>query len=590
MSTSNPKDVPNVKEHAGKSGATAAAAKQLLDGDQSESVDDAIKKIKAMATERIRQRAAASRAAQDAESKASDSTVDKDFNMSNFPHVDKTTSDTIDILATSAANLTIEAELASKVKEKQDKENLDDTLEAPKSASVVEPTKPEIVDAQAAKLKDYKAAYLKASDVKTADVKSSDVKTADVKTSGVKAPDAKASNTISTATPKLGTIVVPKVRPKSSEPKLPQNEDGFSPQPWVKRRYTIAQLLLLGEIIPYVICPRDRFNIQIFSYDIVHIPGLGNESTGNAVVDHQILTLNLRTELVAFQFFTTYGYRYLERFKSPDHTLFVKGLWVEVRGSAGLRDHGGYRNAYRPKPYTACINEGLVKENQEAEVLAAEQQRFNHANSVATHFRGRGGRGGQRGGYRAGSARGGGHRTTFSTASTEQLLMMRDDKNIPVPALSLTPYTGPRTPIASNDAVAAMAQEAGTFRDLFENYADNQLVRNEIEHAAALGGNAAGDVVGLVEQELAEKKAEITNKWGEIYGYTVQEPKGELVSKPGGLQGNSSTPEQQMQYIQYMLQTPLAPVLSTTHAAGNLTPSAQLAQPSTPMSDNMEEM
>ncbi|KAK6349505.1 hypothetical protein TWF696_005789 [Orbilia brochopaga] len=556
MSSSSHKDVPNLKGHVGKMGATAESAKYLLEGDAPESVDDAIRKIKAMATERIRQKAAAHRAALDLAAIASGSSA-------NGTNVDSAIGADINSLTASVSDLNIDSDGPINVEKKQDQEDTDEISQKAKSVSAVSITKIDTSTPQVS--------------TATKDVKSGDTKVLDIKSAGVA---------------KVGAIIVPKTRPKTSEPKLPQTEDGFAPQPWVKRRYTIAQLLLLGEIVPYVVCPRDRFNIQVFTYDIVHIPGLGNESTGNAVVDHQILTLNLRTELIAFQFFTTYGYRYLERFKSPDHTLFVKGLWVEVRGSAGLRDHGGYRNAYRPKPYAACIKEGLIKENQEAEVFAAEQ-RNNHTNTAATQFRGRGGRGGPRGGgYRGGSARGG-HRPAFTSASNDQMLMMREDNYIPIPALNPIAYAGPPTPIVRNDIAEATAKEAGTLRDFSKEYADIQLARTGIDHVASkFGGNAAGDVVDLVEQakgKLAEKKAEITNKWGEVYGYTVQEQKGEPITKPGGLQGNFSTQEQQMQYIQYMLQTPLAPVLSTTHAAGNLTPSVQLAQPSTPMSDEADE-
>ncbi|KAF3915627.1 hypothetical protein ABW21_db0208511 [Orbilia brochopaga] len=551
MSSSNRKDVPNVKDHAGKTGATAASAQQLLDGETAGSVDDAIRKIKAMATERIRQKAAAHRAA--LELAAATSTNDADG--------DKAMSSNIDSLTASISDLYIDTDGPAKTDKKHDKENTDHGSQAAKSASSAAV---------------HKASTSEASTVKNGN--SGDVKVSDPKSAG---------NT------KPGTIlVVSKPRPKTSEPKIPQTEDGFAPQPWVKRRYTISQLLLLGEIVPYVICPRDRFNLQVFTYDIVHIPGLGNESTGNAVVDHQILSLNLRTELCAFQFFTTYGYRYLERFKSPDHSLFVKGLWVEVRGSAGLKDHGGYRNAYRPKPYAACIKEGLIKVDQEAEVFAAEQ-RNNHASAAAlTQFRGRGGRGVPRGGgYRGGSAPRGGHRSTFISASTEQMLTMKDANHISIPALNPTAYAGPPTPIVGKDIAETLAKQKGTLLDLSKDYGDIQIARNDLEHAAAnFGGNGTGDVVDMVkqaEEKLAEKKAEITNKWGGVYGYNVQEQKGELITKPGGLQGSSSTQEQQMQYIQYMLQTPLAPVLNMTQAAGNLTPSVDLAQPSLP--DEVDE-
>ncbi|KAF3936161.1 hypothetical protein ABW19_dt0202199 [Dactylella cylindrospora] len=50
----------------------------------------------------------------------------------------------------------------------------------------------------------------------------------------------------------------------------------------------------------------------------------------------------------------------------------------------------------------------------------------------------------------------------------------------------------------------------------------------------------------------------------------------------------TSTPEQQMQYIQYMLQAPLAPVLNTTPAEGELSSSLQLSQPSSKASDDTD--
>ncbi|KAF3936241.1 hypothetical protein ABW19_dt0205420 [Dactylella cylindrospora] len=280
---------------------------------------------------------------------------------------------------------------------------------------------------------------------------------------------------------------------KPPEPKLPQTEDGFEPRPWVKRRYTIAQLLLLGEILPYIICPRDRFDIQTFSYDIVHIPGLGCESTGNPVVDHQILTLNLRTELIAFQYFSAFHYRYLDRFKSPDHTLFVKGLWVEVRGSAGLRDHGGYRNAYRPKPYDFCVKEGLINENQEAEAM------------------------------------------------NQPILKENDIPGVNLSNIDSAANVGPPTPIVGNDIAHAVSLDTGTLHDISKKYAEVQLVRSEIEQAVAnigdFGGDSTSHLVEEAKEKLAEKKAEITNKWGGVYGYALQDQDGTTVKKPKGLSG-----------------------------------------------------
>ncbi|KAF3925983.1 hypothetical protein ABW20_dc0107219 [Dactylellina cionopaga] len=302
-----------------------------------ENIDEAIKRIKLMATERIRQKAIAARASLavlNPDSLPSKENASKAGNNAGDGDVD------------GLISLAPQLNLGMEQKDTTfDRKHKGDTVD-----SAPEPVK-SVADDTDAKVDDTKRREATPKDFKTIDSKSGDTKPSVLK------PEDK----------KPSIIVVPKPKPRATEPKLPQTKDGFTPQPWVKRRYTISQLLLLGEVLPYVVCPRDHFNIQCFSYDIVHIPGLGNESTGNALVDHQILTLNLRTELVAFQFFTTYGYRYLERFKSPDHTLYVKGLWVEVRGSAGLRDHGGYRNAYRPKAYANCVKEGLIKENQEAE-------------------------------------------------------------------------------------------------------------------------------------------------------------------------------------------------------------------------------
>ncbi|EPS35185.1 hypothetical protein H072_11559 [Dactylellina haptotyla CBS 200.50] len=523
----------------------------------SENIDEAIKRIKMMATERIRKKAAADRASL-AAAKSADA-----FSMENASGVD----------INSLVALTSELNLGTDTVGAKAGVDIHTATIAAKSAhkDTAEPSEPQLAE--------------EIDLISFSDDKPTGLKDGDKKYNGLKL-----ENTNSTESnpeqPKPGTIVVPKPKPKVTIQKLPQTEDGFTPQPWVKRRYTISQLLLLGEVLPYIICPRDRFNVHTFSYDLVHIPGLGNESTGNLLVDHQILTLNLRTELIAFQFFTTYGYRYLERFKDPNHTLYVKGLWVEVRGSAGLRDHGGYRNAYRPTPYDTCVKLGLVREDQEAEILAAEQRNHTHQYSNNGHggYRGRGNRGG-RGSYRGNSYRGG-HGNHFIAASSQQPLW-KENMNVPLPTISFNSHSGQPASIVGNNVAEAIASEAGTLRGFSKSYAEIQVARTQIDQFAAMLGNGPansefGCVIEEAKENLGEKKAEVTNKWGDVYGYTVQEQNVERIKKPKGLAGATTTQEQQMQYIQYMLQTPLAPVLDTTHVSGSLTPSLQLAQRTPP--------
>ncbi|KAK6350501.1 hypothetical protein TWF718_003692 [Orbilia javanica] len=536
-------------------------------------IEEAIKRIKAMATERVRQKAVATRAALAVIPGNGEASTPKE----GATNPDGEAEDAVDELAVTADVLHMPLESTPK--------DATDLLDGLLSAA----TKLNLALDEPVKTPKKDTGIPKAGEASTGpefdNLKSlepflklplKDTKLQDIKPTSLKQDE----------TQPKSVFVVPKPKSRVFEPKLPQTEDGFSPQPWVKRRYTISQLLLLGEIMPYIICPRDRFNINTFSYDLVHIPGLGNESTGNHLVDHQILTLNLRTELIAFQYFTTCGYRYLERFKNPDHTLYVKGLWVEVRGSAGLRDHGGYRNAYRPKPYDACVKEGLIKENQEAEVQAALERGYsnNHGgHPYPNHnYRGRGSRGGRGGiGYRGGNSRGN-YRGGFVSASTDQPLL-KENSVISLPAPNPSAHPGPPTPIVRNDIALATAKQTGTLHELSKSYAEIQIARTEVDEAAAsLGHDAPEEMVELVQkakEKLAAKKAEITNKWGGIYGYAVQNPNTESIEKPKGLGGASSTQEQQMQYIKYMLQTPLAPVLDTTQAAGSLTPSMELAQP-----------
>ncbi|KAK6362252.1 hypothetical protein TWF730_005949 [Orbilia blumenaviensis] len=558
---------------------TATTSKmQTSDSRCPSDIEEAIKRIKAMATQRVRQKAVATRASLAAIAGTDVSSISSSKENDSRPENDAGGS--VNELAVTADVLHLPLEDTPKGAT----DLLDDLLSAATKLNLV-------VDA---------APKSQGTETNTADASIDTGLKGDnlislepslkLALKDTKFPDSKDTDSKQEGTKPASVFHVPKSKPKVFEPKLPQTEDGFSPQPWVKRRYTISQLLLLGEIMPYIICPRDRFNINTFSYDLVHIPGLGNESTGNHLVDHQILTLNLRTELVAFQYFTSCGYRYLERFKNPDHTLYVKGLWVEVRGSAGLRDHGGYRNAYRPKPYDICVKEGLIKENQDAEVQAALERNFNHGNSNHgnhpylnnSNYRGRGSRGGRGGtGFRGGSSRGN-FRGGFVSASTDRSTL-KENSVISLPAPNSNTHPGPPTPIVRNDIALATAKQTGTLHDLSKSYAEIQIARTEVEEvAASIGRGAPEEIVELVEQakeKLAEKKAEITNKWGGIYGYAVKDPNGESVEKPIGLGGASSTQEQQMQYIKYMLQTPLAPVLDTTQAAGSLTPSMELAQP-----------
>ncbi|KAF3318213.1 hypothetical protein TWF173_008948 [Orbilia oligospora] len=534
-------------------------------------IEEAIKRIKAMATERIRQKTVATRASLSiiTSTEGTSSSKEDTLKPDNGPEGDQ--------LAVTANVLHMPLEDTPK--------EATDLLDGLLSAA----TKLNHVLDEPAKNPKNDSGLTKADGIST-NTAADDLKSLEpflkLSLKDTRLPDTKQTVSEQDEPKPTGVFVIPKPKPKVFEPKLPQTEDGFSPQPWVRRRYTISQLLLLGEIMPYIICPRDRFNINTFSYDLVHIPGLGNESTGNHIVDHQILTLNLRTELIAFQYFTTCGYRYLERFKNPDHTLYVKGLWVEVRGSAGLRDHGGYRNAYRPKPYDACVKEGLIKENQEAEIQAALERGYNtnHGNHPYpnNNYRGRGSRGGRGGvGYRGGSSRGN-YRGGFVSASTDRPLL-KENSMISLPGPNPSAHPGPPTPIVRNDIALATTKQAETLHELSKSYAEIQIARTEVEEVAAgIGHGAPDEMVELLQQakeKLAEKKAEITNKWGGIYGYTIQDPNKESVEKPKGLGGASSTQEQQMQYIKYMLQTPLAPVLDTTQAAGSLTPSMELAQP-----------
>ncbi|KAK6542804.1 hypothetical protein TWF694_006745 [Orbilia ellipsospora] len=542
---------------------------------RTENIDDAIKRIKMLATERIRQKAAAARASL----ATCDTTGSTSSENLSTAFIFKENFSTIESLAASTSKLNLEPDDV-------------DPNTAPHQieTSVYTSSKTDLGDiagppaAETAKESNDgtpKETLLISfdSDDQPKDALE-EARTKDIITGGANKELSKPQEA------NAGVIVVPKPKPKAIPQKLPQTEDGFTPQPWIKRRYTIAQLLLLGQIMPYVICPRDRFNIHIFGYDLVHIPGLGNESSGNSIIDHQILSLNLRTELVAFHFFTAYGYRYLERFKDPNHTLQVKGLWVEVRGSAGLRDHGGYRNAYRPTPYEKLINQGLIKENQEAQIqaLVAEHRNNHHpyANSNCNGYRGRGPRGGRGGSYR------GGHRGNFVSAST-QPPQWKEHRTLPLPppGLGSNSDLGPPTPIVGNNIAKATAQETGTLHEISKKYGEIQAARTEIDQVTAGLENVAGhgEFVQLVEQtkeRLAEKKAQLTNKWGEVYGYTIKEQTGELIKKPKGLEGDSSTQEQQMQYIKYMLQTPLAPMLDTTNVSGRLTPSIQLAHSANP--------
>ncbi|EWC45693.1 hypothetical protein DRE_05254 [Drechslerella stenobrocha 248] len=529
----NIKDTPgNIKGPCDKVGATAASAKQLIESQLPDSVDDAIRKIKMIAAERVRQKATAARVA-----------IAAGLNgpPQNSASGLKVTDQDINTLISTAANLSVGTVGAAKNEEGHKFDTKDE-------ASHKKILGPQGNSHQS--------------------VPPNDIKPSSAQTQGPLTGS------------KLGVLTAPKSRPKSSEPKLPQTEDGFSPQPWVKRRYTISQLLLLGEIVPYVICSRDRFNIQIFAYDIIHIPGLGNESTGNPVVDHQILTLNLRTELIGFQFFTTYGYRYIDRFKSSDHTLYVKGLWVEVRGSAGLRDHGGYRNAYRPKQYDVCVREGLIKEDQEAEGMSSTTAAHHF---VASPYRGRGSRGGSRGsgGYRGGSSRGG-HRSIFSSASTEQPFWKENTIALP----NTYAYNGLQTPMFSNGTPGVPFKEVGIPPGFPTNYSGFQPARFDLERGAEAGTahNSPSSRAGIqpARFDFEKKRAEFTNKWGDIYGYAVQDQVEKPVEKPKGLEGASTTQEQQIQYIQYMIQYPLAPVLSTTQAAGFFMSTAELARGQSP--------
>ncbi|KAK6534925.1 hypothetical protein TWF281_006225 [Arthrobotrys megalospora] len=598
MSTPQKDVLGDVKNQEAMAPASTMSKLHTMGSRRPEDIEEAIRRIKAMATERIRQKSGASRAPLSALTGIVTSSSSKE----NVPKEDNDTDGEVEELAVAVNALDFpiadiqEEDLLSGLISAASRLNLgtDETVMNPKK----------------------EASPLNAAD-HSPDTKATDLKSIEpllkLALKDTKLPDAKAAEP-KQEDAKPTVFVIPKPKPKPFEPKLPQTEDGFSPQPWVKRRYTISQLLLLGEIMPYTVCPRDRFNINTFSYDLVHIPGLGNESTGNHLVDHQVLTLNLRTELVAFQYFTNCGYRYLERFKNPDHTLYVKGLWVEVRGSAGLRDHGGYRNAYRPKPYDICVKEGLIKENQEAEVQAAVERGYNHGNHgnhpyPNNSYRGRGSRGGRGGiGFRGGSSRGN-YRGGFVSASTERR-PLKENSMISLPAPNPTAHPGPPTPIVSNDIALATVKKVGTLHDLSKSYADLQIARTEVEEVAAgIGHGAPDEIVELVHQareKLGEQNAAVTNKWGGIYGYTVQDQNGETVKKPKGLGGYatmpldldidctdltsraSSTQEQQMQYIKYMLQTPLAPVLDTTQAAGSLTPSMELAQPTFDVADESD--
>ncbi|RVD81942.1 uncharacterized protein DFL_009788 [Arthrobotrys flagrans] len=554
------KDVPgDAKTQETVVPAATTSKIHTMDSRRPSDIEEVIKRIKAMATERIRQKSVAIRPSLATITGVAPSSKE------DAPKPDSDTEGGTDELAATAGVLHIP--LKDTPKEATDL--LDGLFSAATKLNLaLEPVKnPGTTKA------DETSTNTKADDLKSLTpflkLPLKDTKLPETKAAVLKQDEAKPAS----------VFIVPKSKPKVFEPKLPQTGDGFSPQPWVKRRYTISQLLLLGEIMPYIICPRDRFNINSFSYDLVHIPGLGNESTGNHLVDHQILTLNLRTELIAFQYFTTCGYRYLERFKNSDHTLYVKGLWVEVRRSARLRDHGGYRNAYCPKPYDACVKEGLIKENQEAKALDRGYNN-NHGNHLYpnNNYRGRGSRGGRGGiGYRGGSSRGN-DRGGFVSASTDRPLL-EENSMVSLPAPNPSAHPGP---IVSNDIALATAKQTGALHELSKSCAEIQFARTEVEGVAAgLGHGAPGKVVELVQQakeKLAEKKAEITNKWGGIYGYAMQDPNKESVEKPKGLGGASSTQEQQMQYIKYMLQTPLAPVLDTTQAAGSLTPSMELAQ------------
>ncbi|KAF3914052.1 hypothetical protein AA313_de0201738 [Arthrobotrys entomopaga] len=576
--------MPNQTENT-DGGATEAEASSsatiLKASSRTENIDDAIKRIKMMATERIRQKAAAARAslaaydATNATSKDNFSTV---FTFEeNLSTGQKQANEAVDNLVASTSKLNLEPDdVGPNAAPRQ--------MEMPTCA----PSKAELgaTPGTSATEIDKNSNDTMANEALLISFDSDDQpkdtpgEATTMSTDNAKGKSSKPQEV------KTGVMVVPKSKPKSMTPKLPQTEDGFTPQPWVKRRYTIAQLLLLGQIMPYVLCPRDRFDIQIFGYDLVHIPGLGNESSGNPIVDHQVLSLNLRTELVAFHFFTAYGYRYLERFRDPDHTLQVKGLWVEVRGSAGLRDHGGYRNAYRPTPYEKLINQGLIKENQEAQIqaLAAEQRNNHHpyANNNYNGYRGRGSRGGRGGGYR------GGHRNNFVSASAQQPQWKENHTlSLPAPGISTSSNLGPPTPIVGNDIAEATVQETGTLHEISKKYGEIQAARTEIDQVTAGLGNVAGhgefgQLIEETKERLAEKKVQVTNRWGGVYGYTVQEQTGELIKKPKGLGGDSSTQEQQMQYIKYMLQTPLAPVLDTTSVSGSLTPSIQLAHRALP--------
>ncbi|KAK6506724.1 hypothetical protein TWF481_005183 [Arthrobotrys musiformis] len=575
MSAPPQKGLPGDDAKGEEAAAPSATMSKLQSTDLSRpsDIEETIKRIKALAAQRLRQKAAATR-----ESLANiTGTVGASSSDDNGPNQESDTQGAAKELAATADVL----HLPLKDTPKEATDLLGDLLSAATKLNHTtdEPIKSTNKDTGVAKANEE-------STITKDDDLISFEPLLKLPLKDTKLPDTKAAVAKQDEVKPTSVFVVPKSKPKVFEPKLPQTEDGFSPQPWVKRRYTISQLLLLGEIMPYTICPRDRFNINTFSYDLVHIPGLGNESTGNHLVDHQILTLNLRTELIAFQYFTTCGYRYLERFKDPDHTLYVKGLWVEVRGSAGLRDHGGYRNAYRPKLYDACVKEGLVKENQEAEVQAALERGYtNHGNHPYPNngnYRGRGSRGRGAIGYRGGSSRGN-YRGGFVSASTDRPLL-KENSMISLPAPNPSAHPGPPTPIVSNDIALATAKQAGTLHELSKSYAEIRIARTEVEEVAAgLGEGAPEEMIELVKQakdKLAEKKAEITNKWGGIYGYSIQDSNKDSVEKPKGLGGASSTQEQQMQYIKYMLQTPLAPVLDTTQAAGSLTPSMELAQPS----------
>ncbi|KAF3925834.1 hypothetical protein ABW20_dc0102910 [Dactylellina cionopaga] len=173
--------------------------------------------------------------------------------------------------------------------------------------------------------------------------------------------------------------------------------------------------------------------------------------------------------------------------------------------------------------------------------------------------------------------------TVVVEAGEGEVVFIEENSTISLPASNSSANPGPTTPIVRNDIAEATTKETGTVRDLAKTYAEIQLAHTKIgQTAAGLEGSTSNEeVLDLIEdakEKLAEKKAEITNKWGGIYGYSVHDQTIDTVKKPKGLGGASTTQEQQLQYIQYMLQTPLAPVVDTTHVSGRLTPSIELAQ------------